>query len=331
MVKKFVLVTGSAGFIGTNLVGRLLADGQAVIGLDNFCTSNLQKARVHEGNDNYEFFKHDIVNNWEPVLKKSKLLKMFGKIDEIYNLACPASPPRYMKLRLETVRTGTVGLMNALDLAKVQRAKLLQASTSEVYGEPLEHPQKETYWGNVNPVGNRSSYDETKRLGETICYEYRSLHGVDTKIVRIFNTYGPYMDISDGRVISNLVTQAIRGEDLTIYGDGMQTRSFQYIDDLVEGMIKLMATEKGFMGPVNIGNPGEFTILELAALIREKVTGVKKVKGIRFLPLGAGDPSRRKPDVALAQSKLNWSPKVKLSEGLDMTIDYFRHLLSEEF
>jgi UDP-glucuronate decarboxylase len=236
-----------------------------------------------------------------------------------------------MKLRLETVRTGTVGLMNALDLAKVQRAKLLQASTSEVYGEPLEHPQKETYWGNVNPVGNRSSYDETKRLGETICYEYRSLHGVDTKIVRIFNTYGPYMDISDGRVISNLVTQAIRGEDLTIYGDGMQTRSFQYIDDLVEGMIKLMATEKGFMGPVNIGNPGEFTILELAALIREKVTGVKKVKGIRFLPLGAGDPSRRKPDVALAQSKLNWSPKVKLSEGLDMTIDYFRHLLSEEF
>ncbi len=327
MAKKLVLVTGSSGFIGTNLVGRLLKEGDAVLGMDNFCTSERWKADLYSAKQNYEFLEQDIVEDVKPALKTSKLLKKYKKIDEIYNFACPASPPRYMKLRIETLRACTEGLRQMLDLAQKYKAKILQASTSEIYGEPLEHPQKESYWGNVNPIGNRSSYDESKRLGETLCYEYRSLHGVDTKIVRIFNAYGPYMEKDDGRVISNFVMQALEDKDLTINGDGQQTRSFQYIDDLVEGLLKLMATEKGFMGPVNIGNPEEFTILELAKLVRKIMKSKSK---LTYLPLDAGDPTRRKPDISLAKKKLHWQPQVKLEEGLEKTVEYFEKILENK-
>jgi UDP-glucuronate decarboxylase len=320
-----ILVTGSAGFIGTNLVKTLLDQGHSVLGLDSFISSDPWKAELYKSNPNYEFIRHDITKQFHPVLIQSRLVKKHQKISQIYNLACCASPPRVQTHPLETIHVNTIGLENVLKLTQKHSATLLHTSTSEIYGEPLEHPQKESYHGNVNPLDPRAAYNEGKRLSETLCYVYRQLHGLDIKIVRIFNTYGPYMDISDGRVVSNFITQALLDQDITIYGDGSQTRSFQHIDDLASGLTKTMAIESNFMGPVNLGNPEEFTILELAKLIMEKVPTKSK---LTYHPIGEGDISRRKPDISLAKEKLYWQPQIPLSQGLDQTITYFREQLN---
>ena len=310
---KRVLITGGAGFIGSHLCERLLGDGCDVICLDNYFTGSKDNVRHLLDNHNFELVRHDVT---EP---------FYAEVDEIYNLACPASPVHYQYNPIKTMKTSFYGAMNMLGLAKRTKAKILQASTSEVYGDPAVHPQQEGYWGNVNPIGLRSCYDEGKRASETLFMDYHRKNGVRIKIVRIFNTYGPRMNPSDGRVVSNFIVQALRGEDITIYGDGMQTRSFQYVDDLVEAMVRMMATGDDFTGPVNTGNPGEFTMLELA----EKVISMTGSKSkLVFMPLPSDDPKQRKPDISLAYEKLGgWQPSIKLEDGLAKTIAYFKDIL----
>jgi len=305
---KRILVTGGAGFIGSHLCKRLVAEGHDVLAIDNYYTGSKENVYELLSNPHFELIRHDVINPF------------WCEVDEIYNLACPASPIHYQNDPIQTTKTAVFGIYNMCGLARRTHAKILHASTSEVYGDPAIHPQPESYWGNVNCIGIRSCYDEGKRCAESLAMDYHRLHGVRTKLIRIFNTYGPNMQAYDGRVITNFVVSALKGEDITIYGDGQQTRSFQYVDDLVEGMIRMMATEDDFTGPVNIGNPGEFTMLELAELVI-KLTGSKSK--LTFLPLPADDPRQRKPDISLAKSKLNWEPKVPLEEGLKKVIEYF--------
>lgn len=311
---KRILVTGGAGFIGSHLCTRLLNEGNEVISLDNYFTGS-KKNIVHLlDNPYFEMIRHDVT---EP---------FFIEVDEIYNLACPASPVHYQYNPIKTMKTSVMGAINMLGLAKRVNAKVFQASTSEVYGDPAEHPQRESYWGNVNPIGIRSCYDEGKRAAETLFMDYHNQNDVDVKIVRIFNTYGPNMNPEDGRVVSNFIVQALKGEDITIFGDGQQTRSFQYVDDLVEGFVRLMGTPKGFTGPVNIGNPYEFTMLELAQNVIELTGSSSK---LTFMPLPQDDPKQRQPDISLAKKELDWEPKVQLREGLVKTIAYFDTLLKQ--
>lgn len=305
---KKILVTGGAGFIGSHLCDRLLREGNDVICLDNYFTGSKDNIRHLLGNDHFELVRHDVINPYH------------AEVDEIYNLACPASPPHYQYNPIKTIKTSVMGAINMLGLAKRTRAKILQASTSEVYGDPAIHPQVESYWGNVNPIGIRSCYDEGKRCAETLFMDYRRQNGVRIKVIRIFNTYGPRMNPNDGRVVSNFIVQALKGEDITIYGDGTQTRSFQYVDDLIEAMIRMMATGDDFIGPVNTGNPGEFTMLELAQKIIE-LTNSKSRIVYRTLP--CDDPRQRKPNITLAKEKLDWEPGIRLEEGLKRTIAYF--------
>lgn len=302
-----ILVTGGAGFIGSHLCERLLGDGHEVICLDNFFTGNKRNVAALLSNPSFEVIRHDIT---EPILLE---------VDRIYNLACPASPIHYQYNPVKTIKTSVLGTINMLGLAKRVRARILQASTSEVYGDPRVHPQPEEYWGNVNPIGIRSCYDEGKRVAETLMMDYHRQNGVDIRIVRIFNTYGPRMAVNDGRVVSNFIVQALRGEDLTVYGDGGQTRSFCYVDDLVDGLVRMMECE-GFSGPVNLGNPAETTILEFARRITALAGSQTKIV---FNPLPADDPKQRQPDIRLAQERLGWEPKVELDTGLKSTIDYF--------
>lgn len=310
---KRVLVTGGAGFIGSHLCERLLREGNDVICLDNYFTGSKDNVRHLMDNHNFELVRRDVT---EP---------FYAEVDEIYNLACPASPVHYQFNPIKTMKTSFYGAMNTLGLAKRTKAKILQASTSEVYGDPAVHPQEESYWGNVNPIGIRSCYDEGKRAAETLFMDYNRQHGVRIKIIRIFNTYGPRMNPTDGRVVSNFIVQALRGEDITIYGDGSQTRSFQYVDDLIEAMIRMMATGDDFTGPVNTGNPDEFTIIELARKVIE-LTGSRSE--LVYKPMPSDDPRQRRPDIRLAQEKLGgWSPDIKLDEGLRRTIDYFSSIL----
>ena len=306
---KRILVTGGAGFIGSHLCERLVNDGHDVICLDNFYSGSKENVWHLIGKPNFELVRHDVINPY------------WAEVDEIYNLACPASPIYYQNDPIQTTKTSVLGAYHMLGLARRTKAKILQSSTSEVYGDPNIHPQPESYWGNVNPIGLRSCYDEGKRCAETLFFEYHRLHKVRVKVIRIFNTYGPRMAISDGRVVSNFVVQALRGEDLTIYGDGQQTRSFQYVSDLIEGMIRTMATSDDFTGPVNLGNPGEFTMLELAEKVIQKIGGKSKIV---FRPLPSDDPKMRRPDITLAKRELGWEPKVSLDEGLDYIIAYFR-------
>ena len=312
---KRILVTGGAGFIGSHLCERLLNENNEVICLDNFFTGSKQNIIHLVGNPYFELVRHDITAPY------------FVEVDEIYNLACPASPVHYQYNAIKTVKTSVMGAINVLGLAKRVRARVLQASTSEVYGDPNVHPQPEDYWGNVNPIGPRSCYDEGKRCAETLFMNYNLQNNVDIKIIRIFNTYGPRMNPHDGRVVSNFIVQALNGEDITIYGEGNQTRSFQYVDDLLEGMTRMMASRDGFTGPVNIGNPVEFSMLELA----EKVLKLTNSKSkLTFKPLPQDDPTQRRPDITLAKKELNgWEPKIPLDEGLDKTIFYFKNLLNK--
>lgn len=312
---KRILVTGGAGFIGSHLCERLLNENNEVICLDNFFTGSKQNIIHLVGNPYFELVRHDITAPY------------FVEVDEIYNLACPASPVHYQYNAIKTVKTSVMGAINVLGLAKRVRARVLQASTSEVYGDPNVHPQPEDYWGNVNPIGPRSCYDEGKRCAETLFMNYNLQNNVDIKIIRIFNTYGPRMNPHDGRVVSNFIVQALNGEDITIYGEGNQTRSFQYVDDLLEGMTRMMGSRDGFTGPVNIGNPTEFSMLELA----EKVLKLTNSKSkLTFKPLPQDDPTQRRPDITLAKKELNgWEPKIPLDEGLDKTIFYFKNLLNK--
>jgi len=309
---KKILVTGGAGFIGSHLCERLLNDGHEVLCVDNFYTGSKENIKHLLRNPYFEIIRHDIC------------FPLYVEVDEIYNLACPASPVHYQFDPVQTTKTSVHGSINMLDLAKRVKAKILQASTSEVYGDPTVHPQSETYWGNVNPIGPRACYDEGKRCAETLFFDYWRQHKLKIKVARIFNTYGPRMRPDDGRVISNFIVQALKGDDITVYGDGSQTRSFCYIDDLIDGLIKLMNSPDDFTGPVNLGNPIEVTILELAQKIIE-LTGSKSK--ITFKPLPADDPKKRQPDITLAKEKLNWQPKVSLEEGLKKTIEYFKQTL----
>ncbi|WP_298439003.1 UDP-glucuronic acid decarboxylase family protein [Geobacter sp.] len=302
-----ILVTGGAGFIGSHLCERLLGEGHDVLCLDNFFTGSKQNIARHLGNPRFELIRHDIT---EPILLE---------VDRIYNLACPASPVHYQYNPVKTIKTNVMGTINMLGLAKRVKARILQASTSEVYGDPLVHPQPESYWGNVNPIGIRSCYDEGKRVAETLMMDYHRQNGVDIRIVRIFNTYGPRMAVHDGRVVSNFIVQALRGEDITLFGDGSQTRSFCYVDDLVEGMVRMMECD-GFTGPVNLGNPVENTIREFAERILA-LTGSSS--RIVTMPLPSDDPKQRQPDISLARGRLGWQPTVALDSGLRNTIDYF--------
>lgn len=307
--RKRVLVSGGAGFIGSHLCERLLNEGNDVICLDNFFTGNKENIVKLIGNPYFELVRHDII------------FPYFAEVDEIYNLACPASPIHYQFNAIKTIKTNLVGSMNMLGLAKRVKAKILQASTSEVYGDPEVHPQVEEYRGNVNPIGIRACYDEGKRCAETLFFDYHRSHKLKIKVIRIFNTYGPNMHPQDGRVVSNFIMQALKNQDITIYGDGTQTRSFCYVSDLVDGMIKMIASRDEFTGPVNLGNPNEFTILELAEKII-KLSGSKSK--IVFRPLPQDDPRQRKPNISLANKELGWSPKIQLDEGLLKTIEYFR-------
>lgn len=307
---KRILITGGAGFIGSHLSKRLLDEGNEVICLDNFFTGSKDNVRELIKNDRFELIRHDITKEY------------FAEVDEIYNLACPASPPHYQYNAIKTIKTSILGMINMLGLAKRCKARILQASTSEVYGDPLQHPQKEEYWGNVNPIGIRSCYDEGKRCAETLMMDYHRQNNVDIRIIRIFNTYGPNMHPDDGRVVSNFIMQALQNKDITIYGDGSQTRSFCYVDDLVEGMIRMMNNKEGFIGPVNLGNPSERTILEFAELIIKLTNSNSKIIN---QPLPKDDPTRRRPDITLAGEKLGWAPKVDIEEGLLKTIKYFEN------
>lgn len=310
---KRILITGGAGFIGSHLCKRLLDEGNDVICLDNFFTGSKDNIRHLLDNNRFELVRHDITKEY------------FIEVDEIYNLACPASPPHYQYNAIKTIKTSVLGMINMLGLAKRCKARILQASTSEVYGDPLIHPQIESYWGNVNPIGIRSCYDEGKRCAETLMMDYHRQNKTDIRIVRIFNTYGPNMDLSDGRVVSNFIVQALKGEDITIYGDGSQTRSFCYVDDLIDGMIKMMNNTNGFIGPVNLGNPSERTILDFAKLIIKLTNSSSK---IIYKPLPSDDPSKRQPDITLAKKELNFEPKVDIEEGLTKTIEYFKNKLN---
>ena len=309
---KRILVTGGAGFIGSHLCEALLKTGADVICLDNFFTgsrSNIAHLKDHPA---FELLRHDVT------------IPLFVEIDEIYNLACPASPIHYQFDPVQTTKTSVHGAINMLGLAKRTRARILQASTSEVYGDPEMHPQQEDYWGNVNPIGPRSCYDEGKRCAETLFFDYHRQHSLDIKVARIFNTYGPRMHPRDGRVVSNFIVQALKGEDITIYGDGSQTRSFCYVDDLVRGLVDLMTSAQGITGPINLGNPGEFTIRELAEQVID-LTGSKSQ--ITYLPLPQDDPKKRRPDITRATTQLEWQPTIDLTEGLTKTVAYFDHLL----
>ena len=311
MIKR-ILITGGAGFLGSHLCERLLNEDNDIVCLDNFYTGNKDNITPFLANPHFELIRHDIIN---PV---------YLEVDEIYNLACPASPMHYQLNPIKTIKANVIGVINVLGIAKRAKAKILQASTSEVYGDPEMHPQNESYWGRVNPIGIRSCYDEGKRAAECLMMDYRRQNGVNTKIVRIFNTYGPRMAINDGRVVSNFIIQALQGIDITVYGDGSHTRSFCYVDDMVEGLIRMMNCADDFYGPVNLGNPEEFTILELARLI---IKLTKSASKIIFRPLPMDDPTQRKPDIALAGNKLGWKPKVDLEKGLKNTIEYFRDIL----
>jgi len=307
------LITGGAGFIGSHLCERLLERGEQVLCLDNFFTGRKENIAHLLTNPRFELIRHDIT---QPILVE---------VDRIYNLACPASPVHYQFNPVKTIKTNVMGALNTLGLAKRVKARILQASTSEVYGDPTVHPQEEAYWGNVNPIGIRSCYDEGKRVAETLFFDYHRQNGVDIRVVRIFNTYGPRMLVNDGRVVSNFIVQALEGNPITVYGDGSQTRSFCYVDDLVEGMIRMMNCED-FTGPVNLGNPAEFTIKELAEEVIGQVQSPSKVE---FRPLPADDPTRRRPDISLAQARLDWQPTVPLRDGLARAIAYFRGLLGD--
>jgi len=307
-----VLVTGGAGFLGSHLCERLLQDGNDVICADNLYTGSKDNIRHLMANPYFEFIRHDVT---EP---------LYVEVDQIYNLACPASPVHYQSNPVKTTKTSVYGALNMLGLAKRVGARILQASTSEVYGDPEVHPQPETYRGCVNPIGIRSCYDEGKRVAETLFFDYHRMHNLEIKVMRIFNTYGPRMNPNDGRVVSNFIVQALRGEDITIYGDGSQTRSFCYVDDLIEGMVRLMASPADFTGPCNLGNPGEFTILQLAEKVIE-FTGSKSK--IIYQPLPSDDPMQRKPVIELAKKHLDWEPHIALDEGLKKTIDYFKRVL----
>ena len=312
MIRKKILVTGGSGFVGSHLCERLLNEGNEVYCLDNFFTGQKQNIIHLLDNPYFELIRHDVVNPY------------LIEVDQIYNLACPASPIHYQYNPIKTMKTSVMGAINMLGLAKRVGAKILQASTSEVYGDPLVHPQPENYWGHVNPIGDRACYDEGKRSAETLFLNYHKQNQVDIKIIRIFNTYGPNMHPNDGRVVSNFIVQALKNEDITIYGKGNQTRSFQYVDDLIEGMIRLMNSRDGFTGPVNIGNPNEFTILELAKKVIE-LTGSKSK--IIYQSLPSDDPMQRQPDIRLAKKELDWSPNVELEEGLTKTIAFFKTII----
>ena len=313
---KRVLVTGGAGFIGSHLCEKLLKDGSEVICLDNFFTGSREKIAHLLSNPHFEMVSHDVT------------IPYYCEVNEIYNLACPASPVHYQHNPIKTIKTSVLGAINMLGLSKRVGAKILQASTSEVYGDPELHPQPESYWGNVNPIGVRSCYDEGKRCAESLFVNYHKQKGVLIKIARIFNTYGPGMEPDDGRVVSNFIVQALKGEDLTIYGDGSQTRSFQYVDDLVEGLIRLMNSEDTFIGPVNLGNPAEFSILELAKIVIQMTKSSSK---IIYKPLPDDDPVQRQPMIQLANEQLKWNPIIPLETGLEKTISYFKKLLSSRF
>jgi UDP-glucuronate decarboxylase len=310
---KKILVTGGAGFLGSHLCERLLSDGNDVLCVDNFYTGTKNNVKHLLSNPYFELMRHDVT------------FPLYVEVDEIYNLACPASPPHYQFDPVQTTKTSVHGAINMLGLAKRLKAKILQASTSEVYGDPEIHPQTEDYWGRVNPIGIRSCYDEGKRCAETLFFDYWRQHQVDIKVVRIFNTYGPRMDPNDGRVVSNFIMQALQGKDITIYGDGQQTRSFCYVDDLIDGMIRMMNGPVDFTGPVNIGNPGEFTMLELA---QQVISLTKSKSKLIFMPLPQDDPKQRQPNIELAKSRLNWQPKINLDAGLIQTIDFFKKSLA---
>jgi len=311
-----ILVTGGAGFIGSHLCKKLLVEENQIICADNFYTGRKENISDLMQSKSFELVEHDVTNPLD-----------ISGLDRIYNLACPASPPHYQKDPVFTWKTSVIGSLNMLELAQKNNCRILQASTSEVYGDPRVHPQPETYWGNVNPVGVRSCYDEGKRAAETLFFDYQRKYKTGICVVRIFNTYGPYMDPEDGRVVSNFIIQALKNDDLTVYGNGSQTRSFQYIDDLIQGMIAMMENEKRFIGPVNMGNPDEFSVLELAQKILSLIPESKSK--ITYKPLPSDDPKQRKPDIILAKQKLGWQPKVKLEEGLIKTIDYFREILEK--
>lgn len=309
---KRILVTGGAGFIGSHLCERLLAEGNEVVCVDNFFTGTKQNILHLMDSKYFELIRHDIIH------------PLHIEVDQIYNLACPASPVHYQYNPVKTIKTNVVGTTNMLGLAKRLKAKILQASTSEVYGDPIEHPQTESYWGNVNPIGIRSCYDEGKRVAETLMMDYHRQNKVEVKIIRIFNTYGPRMAKNDGRVVSNFIVQALQGQDITVYGDGMQTRSFCYVDDLVDGMIRMMNTENGFTGPINLGNPIEIPIIDFAKNIIDLTQAKSK---IIHNSLPQDDPKQRQPDITLAKNKLNWAPSVDLKTGLSQTIEYFKRIV----
>jgi UDP-glucuronate decarboxylase len=309
---KRILVSGGGGFLGSHLCDKLLKEGNEVLCVDNFFTGNRRNIHHLLDNKNFELLRHDVTH------------PLFVEVDQIYNLACPASPIHYQFDPVQTTKTSVIGAMNMLGLAKRLKIKILQASTSEVYGDPEIHPQPESYRGNVNPIGPRACYDEGKRCAETLFFDYHRQHGVDIKVMRIFNTYGPRMHPNDGRVVSNFIVQALKGENITIYGDGNQTRSFCYVDDNIDGMYRLMNSRDGFTGPVNIGNPGEFTMLELAQQVIELTNSKSKLV---FMPLPQDDPMQRKPIIDLAQKELGWEPKVHLKEGLQKTIAYFETVI----
>ncbi len=309
-----ILVTGGAGFLGSHLCDRLVERGDYVICLDNFFTGSKTNVSHLLNKPNFELMRHDVI------------FPLYVEVDQIFNLACPASPVHYQHDPVQTTKTSVHGAINMLGLAKRLRARILQASTSEVYGDPDVHPQPESYWGKVNPIGIRSCYDEGKRCAETLFFDYHRQHALEIKVMRIFNTYGPRMHPNDGRVVSNFIVQALQGEDITIYGSGLQTRSFCYVDDLIEGMLRLMDSRSDFTGPVNIGNPSEFTMLELAEKVLKWVGGKSKIS---FHPLPADDPRQRQPDISLAQQHLAWKPAVDLEDGLKETIAYFRGRLGK--
>jgi UDP-glucuronate decarboxylase len=311
--RKRVMVTGGAGFLGSHLCERLLRDACDVLCVDNFYSGTKDNVAHLMGNPHFELMRHDVT------------FPLYVEVDEIYNLACPASPIHYQWDPVQTTKTSVHGAINMLGLAKRTKARILQASTSEVYGDPEVHPQHEGYWGQVNPIGIRSCYDEGKRCAETLFFDYHRQHKLEIKVVRIFNTYGPRMHPNDGRVVSNFIVQALRGEDITIYGDGLQTRSFCYVDDLIEGFVRMMASPGEVTGPINMGNPGEFTIRELAEAVLRMVGGSSKLV---FKPLPQDDPKQRQPDIRLAQEKLGWEPRINLEEGLDKTVAYFRGFLN---
>lgn len=308
-----ILVTGGAGFLGSHLCERLLKEGHDIICLDNFFTGTKNNVAHLLRNPHFELMRHDVT------------FPLYVEVDQIYNLACPASPVHYQHDPVQTTKTSVHGAINMLGLAKRTKARIFQASTSEVYGDPEVHPQPESYWGKVNPIGPRSCYDEGKRCAETLFFDYQRQHNLEIKVVRIFNTYGPRMHPNDGRVVSNFIVQALRGQDITIYGNGHQTRSFCYVDDLIEGFVRMMQSPADFVGPVNMGNPGEFTMLELAEKVLKLVGGKSK---LTFHPLPTDDPKQRQPDITLAKGKLGWEPKVALEDGLKETVTYFRKTLN---